>query len=200
MQFSLIAVVPSWLRTLSTDIISSSKNYASRLRSEGRKFGFIQSGSPDEFKSLIWCVGPYVQQLAWDLTFSVPIGGFRYGDIDPITGLPFSGGVNPRNKSTYVVLEDKPQIEGVPVKAVARTYSKKSGSTITKVGFFSQSLRTNIGTDVVLSSLGKRNLENLALGVGVQMAHAIGNQIKFECARQGLSCWVQGPDIITSSF
>jgi hypothetical protein len=196
-QFSLIAIVPSWLRLISQQLIDSAKAYASRFGSGSRKFYFETTGSPNEFTSTIFCVGPYVESTAWDITFNVPVGGFKLGDINPMTGRPFTGGQS--KHGTFITLEDKPEAEGESVKAVSRTYSKYSGKTITKSGFFSRAIDKNIGYGILLSDLGKQNLQSLALGVGIQMAHAIGNQIKFECARQGLSCYVQGPDVITTT-
>jgi hypothetical protein len=198
-QFSLIAIVPSWIRIISQQLIDSAKGYASRFGAGSRKFYFETKGSPNEFESTIYCVGPYVQATAFDITFNVPVGGFRPGDIDPMTGKPFPVGHG--KYGDYIVLVDKPEAEGQDEKAVARSYSDKdkySGKTITKSGFFSRALEKNIGQGIFLSDLGRQNLQNLALGVGIQMAHAIGNQIKWECARQGLSCYVQGPDVITT--
>jgi hypothetical protein len=196
LQFSMIAVVPGWLQEVSEELIASAKNYASRFGSANRKFSYIQVGSPDAFASEISCTGQYVEQSAWDIQFSVPVGGFKFGDKDPITGENFPGGF--RGNGSYITLIDKPEAEGEVEKRRARTYSdsKYSGKTITKLGFFSQALRKNFGEGILLSEIGKRNLNNLALGIGVQMAHAIGNQIKFDCARKGLSCTIIGPDII----
>lgn len=196
LQFSLIAVVPSWLRAVSIQIIESAKNYASRFGSKNRKFSYAQTGSPNEFTSTITCEGLYVEATAFDLKFTVPVDGFKPGDIDPITGEPFPTGRGKHGE--YIILENKPEAEGEAQKAVARTYSKYSGRTITMSGFFSRALEKNIGSGIMLSTVGKRNLETLALRVGVEMAHAIGNQIKFECAARGLSVSVQGPDIITT--
>jgi hypothetical protein len=195
LQFSMIAVVPGWLQEVSEELIASAKNYASRFGSANRKFSYIQVGSPDAFASEISCTGQYVEQSAWDMQFSVPVGGFKFGDKDPITGENFPGGQG--KHGTFISLVDKGEAEGESVKAISRTYSKYSGKTITKLGFFSQALRKNFGEGILLSEIGKRNLNNLALGIGVQMAHAIGNQIKFDCARKGLSCTVIGPDIIS---
>jgi hypothetical protein len=195
-QFSLIAVVPSWIRLISQQLIDSAKNYASRFGKGSRKFYFTTTGSPNEFTSNIYCVGPFVEASAWDITFNVPVGGFKVGDINPMTGKPFTGGQS--KHGTYVTLEDKPEAEGEAAKAVSRTYSKYSGKTITKSGFFSRALEKNIGSGILLSDLGRQNLQNLALGIGIQMAHAIGNQIKFECAQKGLAVYIQGPDVITT--
>jgi hypothetical protein len=195
LQFSMIAVVPRWLQIVSEELIASAKNYASKFGSANRAFSYTQVGSPDEFAARVYCTGQYVEQSAWDITFTVPVGGFRFGDVDPITGENFPGGTN--KNSSYISLVNKPETEGESVKSVARTYSKYSGKTIKKAGFFSQALRKNFGDGIILSTLGKQNLENLALGIGMQMAHAIGNQIKFECAQNGLSCTVVGPNIVS---
>jgi hypothetical protein len=203
LQFSLIAVVPLWLQYMSELLIASSKGYASRFGSSSRHFYFTQSGTPNEFSSKIFCTGPNVEQTAWDLAFKVPVGGFRYGDIDPLTGEAFPGGERITEKGkrvTYVTLVDKFEAEGEEPKSVSRTYSKQSGQTVTKPGFFDQAIRHDIGTGIILSPVGMRSLKTLALLVGKEMAHAIGNQIKFECARKGLSCYVQGPDVITTEW
>jgi hypothetical protein len=196
-QFSLIAVVPQWVRIISQQLIDSAKGYASRFGAGSRKFYFETKNTPNDFESNVYCVGPYVESTAWNIEFSVPVGGFKFGDIDPMTGKQFSGGQS--KHGAFITLEDKPEAEGEPAKAVSRSYSKYSGQTITKSGFFSRALEKNLGQGIFLSELGRQNIQNLALAVGIQMAHAIGNQIKWECAKQGLSCYVQGPDVITTT-
>ncbi len=200
LQFALIDVVPLWLQYLSTRMVLLAKVSGSSLDRKSRKFSISRSNdiTNNIFRSTISCTGNYVEQLAWDLTFNVPVGGFKYGDIDPITGEPFPGGKNKRG--TFISLVDKPQVEGEKIKSVSRTYSKHSGKVITKVGFFDEAIRTHIGNETSLNSIAAGNLQTLALLTGKSMAHAIGNQVKFECAKKGLSCTVDGPSVITISF
>jgi len=190
--------VPVWLHVVSTDIIESSKNYAPRFGSKERKFGYTvtgQSGISGEYRSTIWCTGPFVETTAFDYTFTVPVGGYKFGDIDPLTKEPFPGG---RNKyGSYIILEDKPETEGEAVKPVPRSYSQHSGEVYKKAGFFSQAIRKNIGSGVMLSEVGRQHLQALALFTGKEIAINIGELIKREGAALGLTVTVVGPMIAT---
>lgn len=198
---ALKAIVPTWLHYISAKIIESAKVYAPRFGSASRKFGYVVTGgfgSTDAFRSTIWCNGPFVETTAFDYKISVPPGGFKYGDIDPLTKEPFPGGIS--KYGSYIELVDKPEAEGEKVKAVSRTYSKHSGKTIQRAGFFSQSIRKNIGYGVILSEVGKNDLQLLALFVGKEIARNIGEQIRIEGIAKGLSVTVDGPTVVTMEF
>jgi hypothetical protein len=192
-------VAPVWLDKVSKEIIASAKSYASRFGSANRKFWYhvdSTTGSINLHQSNIYCEGPFVEATAWDIEFTVPVGGFKYGDINPLTKEPFPGGMSKRG--SYITLENKPEFEGEKVKYIARTYSKYSGQTIKKAGFFSQAIRKNFGENSTISEVGSQNLKLLALFIGKEIAINIGNQCRREFTALGYRVTIDGPHIITS--
>lgn len=192
-------IVPVWLDHLAEEIIESAKAYAPRFGAANRKFGYIRmysaGGAASEHRAIIYCTGPFVETTAFDYEFKVPIGGYRFGDIDPLTKEPFPGAMNSRGG--YIILENKPEYEGEKEKKIARSYSKRSGEIVKRAGFMSQSIRKNIGEGILLSMVGKTNLQALAAMVGTEIAVNIGAQVKAECAAAGLMCTVIGPVMVT---
>jgi hypothetical protein len=181
---ALKLVVPIWLDYTAKQIIESAKNYASSFGSANRKFWYDKSSFGTTFTCNIFCNGPYVEATAWDLEFSVPPGGFKYGDIDPLTGEQFPGGIS--KQGPYISLVDKPEVEGERVKSVARTYNKYSGRIIKKAGFFSQAIRKNIGSGVILSDIGRDNLQSLGYLLGREICQNMSHVIKREIEGLGL--------------
>ena len=188
-------VIPIWLDVVSSQIIDSAKNYASRFGSASRKFWYNKQNAENTFSSNIFCSGPFVEKTAWDLEFNVPSGGFKYGDIDPLTGEQFPGGSG--KHGSYITLIDKSEAEGESAKAVARTYSKYSGRTVKKTGFFSQAIHKNIGEGVILSEIGRRDLQNLSILLGKEIAQNVGLAVKIEAERNGMVAYI-GPSLIAT--
>jgi len=181
---ALKLVVPVWLDYVSELIVASAKNYASRFGSANRKFWITKHSSGTTYECNIYCSGQFVNTTAFDLEFRVPAGGFKYGDIDPLTGEQFPGGTS--KHGSYITLENKPEFEGENVKAVSRSYSKQSGRIIKKAGFFSQAIRKNIGEGILLSDVGKNNLQLLGYHLAREITQNMSHIIKREIESLGL--------------
>ena len=183
LQTIMRRTVPIWLRVITQLVQETAEakqsNFGKATRKFGRRVYNVGAGS----KGTVYCVGPYVQTTAWDFSFTVPPGGFKYGDINPMTNEPFPGGTG--EHGTYITLVDKPTTEGEKPKAVARSYSRKSGQTIKHVGFFSEAIRVNFGTGTTLSALGRVHLQVLANTIAKEYARGAGIVLKRTARRMG---------------
>jgi hypothetical protein len=174
-QIAIETTVPSWLAVVSQSVIAIAKSVAPRFGMVERNFFYQIEKTPGVVTSTVECVGPRVDVSAFDLEFTVPVGGFKYGDLNPITNEPFPGGVNKRG--SYIWMADKEKYGGEANTFRSRTWSKYSGQTIKKSGFFDQAIRVNFGTGIIPSSVGEKSLQTLAdilaVKIGAEIAASI---------------------------
>jgi hypothetical protein len=191
-------VVRPWLIRLSQAIIVSAKNLQPRFGMVGRSFWAMVWQDLGYYIATVYVKGKYVDKSAFDNTFTVPVGGFKFGDMNPITGDLFPGGYNKRG--SYIALTDKLEAGGESTPYRARVYNspKWSGKTVTKLGFLSESVRLNIGSGIILSAVGRANLDDLALRLSVSMADNVSEQVADEARRMGYTA-VVGPQYIITT-
>jgi hypothetical protein len=192
------SIVQPWLIRLSQAIIASAKNLQPRFGMVGRSFWAMVWQDLGYYIATVYVKGKYVDKSAFDNTFTVPVGGFKFGDVNPITGDLFPGGYNKRG--SYIALEDKLAASGeaaIPYRARVYNSPKWSGKTVTKLGFLSESIRFNVGSGIMLSPVGKTNLEDLALRLSVSMADNTCEQVADEARRMGYTAVVGPQHIIT---
>jgi hypothetical protein len=192
-------VIPIWLELIASKLMAAAKAIQPRFGSKTRKFWFnvdTGKGAISLNQANVFCEGNYVETTAWDYEFNVPSGGFKYGDIDPLTGQPFPGGRGKGN-ITYITLVNKPEVEGENVKAVARTYSKYSGQRKQYEGFFDAAIRKEFGAGESLTSAGKSNLQSLAYMIGREVAVTVANSIAEQGRAMGYTVSVSNPIRIT---
>lgn len=188
-------VVHPWLEKVCRETMVSAENAAPRFGSAERHFLYHVSGRDGRYEGNIFCTGPRVEVSAWDLEFTVPVGGFQFGDIDPITGEAFPGGYNKRG--SYVTLENKPETAGEDVLHRSRTWNKRSGETVKKQGFFDTAIRINFGTAAEMpSAVCHANLEMLAILLGKEIGLAIAQQVKREYTAAGYKVSISEPALV----
>jgi hypothetical protein len=192
-------VIPVWLELIAGKLMAAAKAVQPRFGSKTRKFWFnVDSGkgAVSLNQANVFCEGNYVETTAWDYEFNVPVGGFKYGDIDPLTGQPFPGGYG-KGGRTYIALINKPEVEGEAVKAMARTYSKYSGQRKLYEGFFDVAIRKEFGAGEMLTQAGKSNLQSLAYMIGREVALTVANSVAEQGRAMGYSVTVSNPISIT---
>ena len=185
---------PVWLNYISEKLMIAAKTVQPRFGNKQRRFWIEPQPGSDaatEYSSHVYCEGPFVETTAWDYTFDVPSGGFKFGDIDPLTGQPFPGGRGKGNR-TYILLENKEVLEGETAKKVARTYSQHKGEKINQEGFFSKAIRQEIGSDTILSPAGANNLQTLGMLIGQNLAMMVGRNIQAQGTAYGYKVSVSG--------
>jgi hypothetical protein len=182
------SVMP-WLIIFCNDIIASSKIFAAHYYP---KTNITASATISGFGSvglthgaIITFTGKDIEHKAVDYSFTVPAGGFQFGDINPKTGQPFPGGIS--KYGSYITLDDKPEKEGEAPKAVARTYSKLSGKSMTYPGFVSRALAQEIGHGIRMSIKGSARLHNLANRICMHIANSLVQVIEAEARSVGMT-------------
>lgn len=183
------SVASGWLPEVCKDLKFTAKALAPKKGEAARTFFLSVSGT----KGTVTCKGPKVRYEAFDSTYMVPAGGYKYGDMNPKTGKPFPGGIS--KYGTYIILDDKPREEGEAAPIRSRVYTKKAGQTISHVGFFDEAVRRIIGSGTSLSGTGRKHIESLATTVAVEYVRAVANKLRIAGNAEGITITADRPTI-----
>jgi hypothetical protein len=146
----------------------------------------------------VFVTGPYVEQTALDLEFTVPPGGYKPGDVDPYTGEPFPTAVR-RDGSVGIVLEDKGISAGEAIPVRKRVYNRVSGITRKRKGFLTRALDrylVNIYSRE-FSTTGYILMYGLARDICVAIGMDVARQIEKQAAARGASLMVDRKLVIS---